>query len=91
MKFIRKIILIILILSYQLVNAEVYDLNYSTYFGGSGTEAVECITYDNNGNIYIYGYTTSSDFPTTKNSFQEVYAGGSSDLFLVQIIHFSIY
>ena len=46
------------------------SLAYSTYLGGSGAEIGNGIAVDNEGNAYVSGLTTSSDFPTTPNPLQ---------------------
>ena len=38
-------------------------LQYSTFLGGSGTEAARAVTVDAQGNTWIAGTTTSADFP----------------------------
>jgi uncharacterized repeat protein (TIGR01451 family) len=40
-------------------------LSYSTYLGGSGTEALVKVAVDGNGEIYVAGSTDSPDFPVT--------------------------
>ncbi len=72
------------------INAKGSELLYSTYIGGSGSydsahnlsyfDQASAIRLDSAGNIYIAGTTGSSNFPTTKGSFQttnpEVAEGG---------------
>jgi hypothetical protein len=56
---------------------------YSTYLGGTALEGGIGLTLDSPGNIYITGYSTSSDFPVA-NPLQPENAGGS-DGFIVKI------
>src|SRR5262245_22652560 len=53
-------------------------LLFSTYFGGSGYEAVNDLAIDPQGNLLVVGETRSVDLPTTENAFQPDYAGGSA-------------
>jgi hypothetical protein len=53
-------------------------LLFSTYFGGSGEELAEAVAVDDAGNIYVVGYSTSVDLPTTPGAFQEEYGGGTA-------------
>jgi Beta-propeller repeat len=46
---------------------------YSTYFGGTGVDAASAMTVDSAGNVYVAGTTTSTDFPTTKGTYQATY------------------
>ena len=48
---------------------------YVTYLGGSGEESSPKIAADENGNAYVTGITTSTDFPTTHNAFQRKQPG----------------
>jgi len=48
---------------------------YSTYLGGSSDDAVFGIAVDANGNAYVTGATSSSDFPTTTGVVQTKFAG----------------
>ncbi len=52
-------------------------LMYSTYLGGDGTETVHSMVADANDQLYIYGATSSSDFPTSSNAFDQSFNGGS--------------
>jgi Beta-propeller repeat/Domain of unknown function DUF11 len=45
-------------------------LVWSTYIGGSGTDASVGIAVDAAGDAYVAGTTTSGDFPTTSSGFQ---------------------
>ena len=50
-------------------------LLYSTFLGGTGSEAVSGIALDSGGNAYVAGYTTSTNFPPM-NPIQSTPAGG---------------
>ena len=50
-----------------------YDLNFSTYFGGSNWEHTRDIFADNQGNVYVVGGTASSDFPTTPGAYDRTF------------------
>ena len=44
---------------------------YATYLGGSGDQSAPTSqTVDRNGNLYVAGYTSSTDFPVTSGAFQ---------------------
>jgi hypothetical protein len=44
---------------------------FSTYLGGSGYDESPRVDVDTSNNIYIFGTTSSSDFPTTSGAFSE--------------------
>jgi hypothetical protein len=48
-------------------------LVYSTYLGGSGVDNAYGIALDSARNVYVTGYTKSTNFPT-KNPFQPAHA-----------------
>lgn len=54
---------------------------YSSYLGGSSSDQGYSITVGKNGNIYITGRTSSTNFPTTNNAYQ-TQNGGGYDAFL---------
>ncbi|HCQ30594.1 MAG TPA: hypothetical protein DIU39_09925, partial [Flavobacteriales bacterium] len=60
-------------------------LLYSTYLGGTDLESGTGIAVDMLENIYITGYTYSSDFPSTSNALQNNFNGGNVDIFISKI------
>jgi hypothetical protein len=70
------------------MNAGGTKLIYSTYLGGSQTNAATAIAVSN-GSAYVTGYTTSPDFPiqaavSTANALQITY-GGATDAFVTAL------
>jgi hypothetical protein len=60
-------------------------LIYSTFIGGSGSDAgVADIAIDEFGNAYVTGSTTSADFPTV-NPVQSSHGGGGNDAFVAKL------
>lgn len=56
---------------------------FSTYIGGRGKDNTKALDLDANNNIFITGYTTSSNFPTV-HAFQPT-LGGMRDAFVTEI------
>ncbi len=58
------------------------SLVYSTYIGGgtasSGTETVHSLIVNKQNELYLYGVTSSSNFPTTANAYNRTFQGGTS-------------
>ena len=72
------------------LNSAGTQIVYSTYLGGSGSDTAAAIAL-HNGNAYITGYTTSTDFPTlapagggSPTPFQQLY-GGNTDAFVAEL------
>lgn len=53
-------------------------LLYSTYFGGTSTEAAISAALDAAGRLYVGGYTNSADFPTTPGALSPTFRGGGA-------------
>ena len=60
-------------------------LVYSTYLGGSASDAGEGIAVDGAGSAYVTGYTLSSNFPTTAGAAQTTHAGVGYDSFVTKL------
>jgi hypothetical protein len=59
-------------------------LSYSTYHGAPGSDYGHSIAVDGSGNVYVAGYTTSTNFPTV-NPLQPVFGGGHADAFVSKL------
>jgi hypothetical protein len=59
----------------------------STFLSGntSGWCLGESLVFDENGNIYLTGYTSNTDFPVTSDGFDQSYGGGINDGYLIQM------
>jgi len=65
------------------INPSGSRLAYSTYLGGNGDDNGAEIVADSDGNAYVSGPTSSTDFPTL-NPFQPANAGGY-DIFVTKL------
>jgi hypothetical protein len=60
------------------------SIEYMSYLGGTGSDRIHSMEFDSSGNIYIGGYTTSSDFPVTSGAYDTSYNGGQ-DMFVCKL------
>ncbi len=51
-------------------------LHYTTYLGGSGTEVPHSLVVNDNNELYVFGTTSSFDFPVTPDAFDTTFNGG---------------
>jgi Beta-propeller repeat len=66
------------------LNPTATDLVYSTYLPGNGNDGANSIALDYHGNAYVAGFTSSTNFPVTSDSFQTT-SGGAIDAFAVKL------
>ena len=59
-------------------------LIYSTFIGGIVNDYSSGITVDNHGNVFVIGYTISSDFPVTPNGYDTSF-NGVIDIFVLKL------
>jgi len=63
-------------------------LVYSTYLGGTGSDTLRDLQIDHADNLYLTGYTQSSDLPTTPGAFKsEHWASHEEDGFVAKLDH----
>src|SRR5688572_89733 len=78
------IFLIVMGLTVSLHSQSDLLLQSSSYLGGSGEDVAADVAVDSEGNQYIVGYTSSTDYPV-RNSFQRVFNGGISDAVITKV------
>jgi hypothetical protein len=59
-------------------------LIFSSYLGGSNYDQATGLAIDSTGDIYVVGFTNSTDLPTAK-ALKSSYSGGKSDAFIAEI------
>ena len=53
------------------------NLTYSTYIGGVQAETVHSIIANEDNELFLYGVTSSLDFPVTQNAYDTTFNGGA--------------
>lgn len=56
-------------------NEDLSSVLYASYFGGTGYEKLNGASLDGSGNVYIAGYTSSTNLPTSSGAFENSYQG----------------
>ena len=57
------------------LSGDLTKLLVSTYVGGSGEDAGSSLAIDAGGNVYVTGYTYSTNFPTSPGAYQTSFKG----------------
>ena len=75
--------------AYQISNRGAWDVGilkydsagtqllYATYLGGSGTEIPHSLIVNNEGELLVFGTSSSTNFPTTEEAYQDALRGGT--------------
>ena len=66
-------------------DGETLEPEYATYLGGSEDDYFTDVVVDGDRHAYVVGLSSSSDFPTTRNSFQERFGYGEFDGFVARL------
>jgi hypothetical protein len=67
------------------LNASLTSILQSTYLGGSWIDDAWALAIAGSGDVYVAGYTTSTDFPNTSGGAQATYGGGAYDAFVARL------
>ena len=66
------------------LNNDLSTIIACTYLGGSNSDRAYSIALDSSGNVYVAGETSSNDFPTTDNAYQQTLAS-TTDAFIAKL------
>lgn len=67
------------------LNPGLTNLTWSTYIGGSGSDAAYVLALNKSqSHLYVGGGTTSSNFPSTPGTLMPSYMGGSADGYILK-------
>lgn len=69
------------------LNPDGTDLIWATYIGGSGTDYPHSLVTDNNMELFVYGSSSSDNYPTTGNAIQTEHADGGGFAFDIVVTH----
>ncbi len=67
------------------LNSTATTLVFSTYIGGTTNDAGTGIAVDINSDIYIGGYSASTNFPVTIGAFDQTHNAGVNDAFVTKL------
>jgi hypothetical protein len=65
----------------SVLSDDLTKLGLSTYLGGTDSDGAHAV-FVSGGNVYVAGYTQSTNFPGTAGGAQQIYGGGVHDVFV---------
>ena len=69
----------------SILDSTLSRLHMSTFIGGSGIDRWPGVVRDRNNNVYVVGYTESSNLATTVGAYDPAYNGGG-DIYIAKFI-----
>ncbi|MEJ2060262.1 MAG: hypothetical protein P8Y64_07215 [Gammaproteobacteria bacterium] len=66
------------------LSGDLQTLTQATYLGGSSDDQAQALAVGSSGQVYVAGYTASTDFPGTSGGAQAANASSSDDAFVAQ-------
>lgn len=67
------------------IDEDLASIEFASYIGGSENDYLSSYYVDPHENVILSGSTYSSDFPTSSGAYDEVYNGGNSDVYLIEL------
>jgi hypothetical protein len=67
------------------LNSNLTKILRSTYFGGSGYDYATALAISSTGNVYVAGYTLSTDLPKATGGAQATFGGGDFNVFVSRL------
>jgi hypothetical protein len=68
-----------------ILTNDLASVEYATYLGGTGDEGDVSVAVDDEGNIFVASYTTTTDFPKANGGWQSSHAGGEKDCIVAKL------
>ena len=69
-----------------MLSPDASRLLYASYLGGNGDDLIRSMALGPDGEIYLVGSTTSTNFPVTSRAVQTKISGGTGDAFVVKLV-----